>query len=165
MNDQFIALKFKQVKWLVIISYISAFIIDATLNISLGIHLISSLTLLMLIFWITQLLTETHLFTAFILGIVMDTYLNTLLGSHSLIFIIITLLVLRTRNGFKNYPLWQQTSIIILYLYFFQIFSFLSFNPSLENGQLLYWLSPISALLVWPILFKTMRYLTIKSAR
>ncbi len=161
MSNKVYILQFKQVKWLLIISYLIAFIIDNALHISFNINLFPSIILLVLIFWVVQLTASNHYFTAFIIGIFTDISMNTMLGVHSLMFIIIVFLMLRVRRGFNNYPTWQKTMIVVFYLFLVQIFSWFILQPNLvEEFAYYYWLSPLLAILIWPILYKIMSFLT-----
>jgi rod shape-determining protein MreD len=162
MVNKINTLQLKQIKWLIAISYIVSFSIDIMLNISFTITTTPSITLLMLLFWTTKLLTNTHFATAFVLGIFSDIAINSILGSHGLIFIIITFLILKVRHSFKGYPSWQQTSLIIFYLYIYQVFSWFILNPNLIDSAVYYWLSPLSAIIIWPILYKIMNLFTHK---
>ncbi len=165
MESNVFVLRFSQVKWLFVISFFVAFILDSAIIISLNIQLAPSTTLLMLIFWTTQLTDKTHFFMAILLGIFSDTTMNTLLGSHSIIFIMITFLVLRIRHSFKSYPRWQQTTIVIIYLYVFQILGWFILQPNLASDQIFYyWVSPFSAFFIWPVLYGVMQTLTHRSA-
>lgn len=161
MSNKVYSLHFTHVKWLLVFSYLIAFLTDGILFISVNWHFIPSMTLLMLIFWVTQLLNKLHFFTAVVLGILMDVAMNNLLGSHALIFIIITFLSLRIRQSFKNYPSWQQTVVIVFYLMITQILTWFILQPQLSGEQYLYfWLSPLLALIIWPILNRLMRFFT-----
>jgi len=163
MSNKVHSLKLKHVKWLLIISYLIAFLLDNSLSIGISNIFIPSITILILIFWITNLQSETHFFTATILGILTDVTMNTLLGSHALILVILTFLILRVRQSFKNYPTWQQTFLVVFYLYIIQILSFFTLQPNLSEPQILYyWLSPLSTIFIWPITYKIMRLFTDK---
>lgn len=161
MSHKVYSLQIAQVRWLLIISYLIAFLIDATLFISLDWHFIPSITLIMLFFWVSQLLNKVHFFTALVLGVLMDATTNNLLGSHALIFVIATFLSLRSRQSFKNYPGWQQTIFIVFYLLIAQFLTWFVLQPQLTGEQYFYyWLSPLLALVIWPVLNQLMRFFT-----
>lgn len=165
MSDQFISLNFHHVKWLLIVSYLATLVIDNMMSLAFANHFLPSITLLLLLHWVTQILNQTHLFTAFILGLLFDASLATPLGSHALIFTTLTFLMLRARQRFKSYPLWQQALIIGTYFVLAQIMSWFIFNPSLVDIQYFYfWLEPLAAILLWPIIDAAMKASTQKFA-
>lgn len=164
MTEKVFSLQINDIKWLFFLSYLTAIVIDNMMVLSFDIQFMPSLTLLTLFFWTTQILYKSHLFSAFILGLAFDTALNTPLGSHSLIFLTTTFLMLRSRLRFKSYPLWQQSIIIGSYILVFQVMSWFIFAPKLfDNAPYYYWLEPIVATLIWPLLTLTLNRLTHKT--
>lgn len=165
MSDNVFSLKFTDIKWIVITSYLISIIIDNTLILSLKMDGVPYFTVLTLMFWVTQILNKTHLMTAFLLGLMFDASLNTPLGSHSLIFISLTFLMLRSRLRFKGYPLWQQSLIIGSYFMVFQVVSWFLFHPVLEGDALYtFWLEPLWAALIWPVFMTLLQRITYKLA-
>ncbi|PLA75400.1 rod shape-determining protein MreD [Hydrogenovibrio sp. SC-1] len=164
MTEKVFSLQINDIKWLFFLSYLTAIVIDNMMVLSFDIQFMPSLTLLTLFFWTTQILYKSHLFSAFILGLAFDTALNTPLGSHSLIFLTTTFLMLRSRLRFKSYPLWQQSIIIGGYILVFQIMSWFIFAPKLfGNAPYYYWLEPVIATLIWPLLTLILNRLTHKT--
>lgn len=164
MSDKVFSLRFSDIKWLFILSYFVSVVIDSMMILSFNINFVPYLTLLILLFWSTQILNQTHLFSAFALGLLFDASMNTPLGSHSLIFVTITFLMLRSRLRFKGYPLWQQSIIVGSYFILFQVMSWFIFHPVLVgNAVLYYWVEPLLAILIWPVLTQIMHQLTHRS--
>lgn len=161
MSDKVFSLSIIHVKWLLILSYLTALVIDSMLNFSFALHFAPPITLLMLLFWSSQILKQTHFFTAFILGLLNDVSLNTTLGAHALLFITVTFFMLRIRLRFRRYPMWQQSIIVAFYVLLFQIAGWFIFHPTLENNTLYYyWLEPILAIFLWPVTTSIMQSLT-----
>lgn len=153
MTDKVFSLNLSQVKWLLISSYLIALIIDNMISLTFANHFMPPITFLLLLFWVTQILDQTHLFTAFILGLLFDAAQSTPLGSHALIFITLTFVMLRARQRFKSYPRWQQALMAGSYILVFQVLGWFIFTPTLTGNQLIYyWLEPFIAALLWPIL-------------
>lgn len=164
MGSKVYSLKFIQIKWLLIGSYFISFIFDTMIDLSFSLHFIPSFTVLLLFFWSSQLLNQTHLFTAFILGVITDVAMNTPLGSHALIYIILVFFMLRTRIGFESTPMWQQAVIIGFYLTVAQGLNWLLLQPSLTSDNIYsFWLSPWIAAIIWPFLYNGMLSLTHRS--
>lgn len=158
MTDKVFSLNLTNVKWFLIFSYLITMITDTMISLSFSNHFIPSITFLLLLFWVTQILNQTHLLTAFLLGLLFDASLATPLGSHALIFITLTFLMLRVRQRFKSYPLWQQSLMVGTYILIYQIMSWFIFSPTLIEYQLLYfWLEPVVATMIWPVLTMIMK--------
>jgi len=161
MTEKVFSLHIHYIKWLFFLSYLFAIVIDNMMILSFDIQFMPYLTLLTLFFWTSRILYKSHLLSAFILGLAFDTALNTPLGSHSLIFLTTTFLMLRSRLRFKGYPLWQQSVIIGSYLLVFQIMSWFIFTPQLlGNAYYYYWLEPLVAIFIWPLLTLILNRLT-----
>lgn len=161
MTEKVFSLRINDIKWLYFLSYLTAIVIDNMMVLSFDVQFMPYLSLLTLYFWATQILYRSHLFSAFLLGLVFDATLNTPLGSHSLIFLTTTFLMLRSRLRFRSYPLWQQSIIIGSYILLLQIMSWFIFAPQLSgNAQYYFWLEPLVAIFIWPVLTLLLNRLT-----
>lgn len=161
MSDKVFSLSVVHVKWLLILSYLTALVADSMLNFSFALHFAPPITLLLLLFWSSQILNQTHLFTAFLLGLLNDASLSTTLGAHALLFLTVTFFMLRIRLRFRSYPMWQQSIIIAFYILIFQVAGWFIFHPNLEGNTIYYyWLEPILAIFLWPLTSSIMQSLT-----
>lgn len=161
MTDKVFSLGFSDVKWLLLFSYLGGLVIDSALNFSFALHYAPPITLLLLLFWSSQILNQTHLFTAVVLGLLNDASLNTLLGAHALLFLTVTFFMLRIRLRFKGYPMWQQSMVVSFYVLFFQIAGWFIFHPTLNDSTVYYyWLEPVFAIALWPLVSNIMQSLT-----
>lgn len=157
MNYAYHNLSFHSVKYLVITSYIASLILSVYALRVDWLLILPPVTLLVIVFWMIQILNQTHLYTALILGLLMDGLHQTLLGSHSLLFILITFMMLRMRLRFRSTPLWQQSIMIGLYMLLFQFCYFILYQPSLSADEvILYWSMPLVSIITWPILALTL---------
>lgn len=153
MNFAYHNIAFHSVKYLVITSYCLSLILSVYALRVDWLIILPPFTLMVLLFWVVQILNQTHLFTALTLGLLMDGLHQTLLGSHSLIFIIITFMMIRMRLRFRSTPLWQQSIMIGFYMLIFQILYFILYTPPLsEEGTMLYWFMPLMSILLWPLI-------------
>ncbi|WP_024851685.1 rod shape-determining protein MreD [Hydrogenovibrio kuenenii] len=161
MTDKVFSLGFSDVKWLLLFSYLGGLVIDSALNFSFALHYAPPITLLLLLFWSSQILNQTHLFTAVVLGLLNDASLNTLLGAHAILFLTVTFFMLRIRLRFKGYPMWQQSIVVAFYVLFFQVAGWFIFHPALDNQTIYYyWLEPVFAIALWPLVSNIMQSLT-----
>jgi rod shape-determining protein MreD len=144
---------FQTAKFVVILSYVASLIINVFAIRIDWLLFLPPITLIVLLFWIVQILNQTHLYTALTLGLLHDALHNTLLGSHSLLFIIIAFIMLRMRLRFRGVPLWQQSLMLGVYMLVFQVGHYLFYTPQLIEHELyLFWSMPIFASLIWPII-------------
>lgn len=153
MSNKLFSLKTSQARWVILISYIIALALDTVVLFGHSSPIIPPLTLFCLLYWCAHFLDRTHLFSAFILGLLADTLYQTTLGAHALLFSIITFLMIRHRLRFKGYPIWQQAFFISLYMMCYQLLNYLFFNPVLSSNDVVqYWTMPALSILLWPIL-------------
>lgn len=160
-TNKVFSLKLKDVKWLWLLSIFVALVFDTMILVSAQVHFAPSVTLLVLIFWMTQVFEQTHLLTAFVLGLLFDAILASPLGAHALLFVTLGFMILRVRQSFKAFPIWQQSLIVTLYYGVFQALSWLLLSPNLPGyNALFYFLEPLFAGLLWPFLMALLTRLT-----
>ena len=91
---------------------------------------------------------------AFVLGLVADVFYGGLLGEHALRMVILVYLTLRFRHRLRFFPVWQQAGAIFALLLNDRV---LDLWIRLMSGSswppLLFWLTPIVGMTVWPWLF------------
>ena len=164
MTDRFMDIELSQARWLVMTSYLLALIIDTMVIMQQSSIIAPPFTLMTLLYWTAQLLKNTHFISAFILGLLMDAMLQSTLGVHSMMFIILTFVMLRYRLLFRSHSVIQQAFVVAFYLLFYQILTFLLLSPTLQPGQYsLYWSMPAIGFIIWPIIALTLRWLTQKT--
>jgi len=153
MSNKLFSLKTSQARWVILISYIIALAFDTIALFGHSSPVIPPLTLFFLLYWCANFLDRTHLFSAFLLGLLADTLYQTTLGSHALLFSMITFLMIRHRLRFKGYPVWQQAFLISLYMMSYQLLNYLFFSPVLNGNEIVqYWTMPALSILLWPAL-------------
>ena len=149
---------------LVIGSYLLAIILDAML-LSSPLYWLPPISLLVIIYWSTENLTQTFIPSAFILGLIYDALNQSLLGLHALLFSLFLFLILRFRLRFRLFTFVQQALTLIPFCFLYQgLLWFLIPHPLTAESLWLYWLSPFSLLLLWPILAMPLRHLSLKAA-
>lgn len=164
-SDKMHALSFSQAKWLVLISYFLALVADTMISLSLLPFMLPSITLLVIFFWVVQLQNQTHLISAFILGLFSDAIFNTALGAHAILFAFLVFLLLRVRLQFKSYPIWQQAFIFSLYFFLFQLIGLFLLQPVFLSQDIWhYWLAPLAYLILWPLLNRLLGGIVFRSA-
>lgn len=115
--------------------------------------------LLILAYWILALPHRVGIGTAFIIGIILDLFLGTVLGVHAFIFSLIAYLILFRFQLLRNFAFWQQSFIIfgLSVLYHVLLFLFeLAIYQSITMSPTFFISSAIDALL-WTWIFLLLR--------
>lgn len=89
---------------------------------------------------------------AFVLGFIVDQLQGSLLGQHSLALVAMVYLAVKLQARLRINPLLQQSILIMVLLLIYQA---LFFWPAGLLGQLphwSYWLSPLWAIVLWPVI-------------
>ncbi|WP_225639385.1 rod shape-determining protein MreD [Candidatus Profftia sp. (ex Adelges kitamiensis)] len=109
---------------------------------------------LFLIYWVIEYPQYVNIGTGFMVGLIWDLILGSILGIHALAFSLLAYLVAFKFQIFRNIPLWQHSLLVVFLtaavdvIIFWGEFSILhvSFHPelflnSIVNGVLWPWLS------------------------
>lgn len=162
MASKFMKTGSSQARWLIIFSYTIALAFDIMALLDNATVIIPPISLMVLFYWCANFLDKTHLFSAFILGLLVDSLYQTTLGSHALIFSVFVFLMLRHRLRFKAYTVWRQAFSIGFYMMLYQILNYIIFSPVLDSHDIIPFLSmPAIAIIIWPLLSLIFRRITI----
>ena len=114
--------------------------------------------LMVLIYWAIHVPFKVSVGVAWLMGLVMDLLMGSLLGEHALAFTIAVYFVSRMYMRLRMYPLMQQGMSVFAFvlLYQFIIYCTQGFIGDLPRNHL-YWLSSVTSMLLWPWLFVLMR--------
>ncbi|QLB12686.1 rod shape-determining protein MreD [Bisgaardia hudsonensis] len=150
---------------------VSLFIITLVLEIApwpISLHNFKpSWLILVLTYWVLAIPNRLSIGTGFILGILWDVTLGSVLGVHALVLSIFTYLIAKNHRILRNMSLWFQSLLMILFVFMlrFSIFMIdLFLNNAFFEWQII-WGAMISGLL-WPWIFlllrKIRRYLNLR---
>jgi rod shape-determining protein MreD len=113
--------------------------------------------LLVLIFWAIYLPERVGLNIAFMLGILMDLLMGTLLGENALAFVFIAYFMMRFSRRIELFPLWQQSVIMLLFMLIFQSYKFIIWRLLYGEGvEPLYWVSALITAFLWPWVYSVL---------
>ena len=116
--------------------------------------------LLVLIYWSMALPDRIGIFAAVVLGILVDALTSSLLGQHALAYSLSIYVVLIMHKRLRLLPMWQQALTVLSILYIERLVAALILGVT--DGLLpdmLFWLSPLIGMFVWPWIFIFLREL------
>ena len=119
-------------------------------------------TLMVLIYWNMALPKDIGLIWAMIFGFCLDVNKEILLGSHVLLFLLISFLTQRYFHRLRALYMIQQSLFVAIVILIYQIFLVLFFSEFSQS--ILYELIMMTLLsaLLWPVIFGILRQLRIK---
>ncbi|QKI89674.1 rod shape-determining protein MreD [Thiomicrorhabdus xiamenensis] len=153
MGDNFIYISSRQVRWLIVLSFVFALILDSINIIGQNYLFLPPFTLLVLLYWAGHFLDYTYMGTAFAIGLFADTIYQNTLGVHALIYVVLTFAMLRHRLRFRGYTIWQQSLNIVGFCFIYQIMHLFTLAPKLDDQQqLAYWIMPLVGGVLWALI-------------
>ncbi len=113
---------------------------------------------LVLIYWCLALPSRVNVGIGWLLGLIVDVLLGSLLGQHALAFAVIAFITVKLHTQIRVYPLWQQalsvfTLIALGQLLVVWIKGIIGEAP----GTWTYWLPSLTSALLWPWLYLILR--------
>jgi len=120
------------------------------------------LTLMVLIYWNMALPKDIGLIWAMIFGFCLDVNKEILLGSHVLLFLLISFLTQRYFHRLRALYMIQQSLFVAVVILIYQIFLILFFSEFRQSIFLELILLTVLSSLLWPVIFGILRQLRIK---
>lgn len=116
---------------------------------------------LVLIYWLLETPDRVGMGAAFVIGLIGDLALGTLIGEQALRLTVMAFIVQRFRARLRFFPLWQQSLAVFALLVNDRVIA-AAVRLTLSEGmpRWTFWLSPLLALPLWPwlvVLFDTLR--------
>ena len=106
---------------------------------------------IILIYWSMALPNSIRLISAFAAGLILDILLGSLLGQHSIAFVIVVYINLFFNLRIRVLSIWQQATYVFILLLISQFFivwieGMTGSNPPIEA----YFLPALTGMLIWP---------------
>ena len=120
------------------------------------------ITLMVLIYWNMALPKDIGLIWAMIFGFCLDVNKEILLGSHVLLFLLISFLTQRYFHRLRALYMIQQSLFVAVVILIYQIFLILFFSEFRQSIFLELILLTVLSSLLWPFIFGILRQLRIK---
>lgn len=120
---------------------------------------------LILVYWAMTLPQPTGLLTAWVVGLLLDVLLGSVLGQHALGLTVLVALTLGLRGWLALFPVWQEAALLTaLWL----LYAFLMFWIDGATGHRadpwLQWLPVLTTGLCWPLVVSVMNTLRRRAA-
>lgn len=114
---------------------------------------------LTLIYWAVALPHRVGIWTGWILGLLVDILLGSLLGVHALSLALVAFLAQRLHQRIRMFPLWQQAFVVLVLVGMHQMllhWSQLALGGT-GSDTLIFLLPSVMSCLLWPWLFIILR--------
>ena len=113
---------------------------------------------LVLIYWVIALPKRIGMRTAWIVGILTDVLLGTLLGQHALIYMLVAYISYTLYQRLRMMPIWQQSLFVFAIILLSQILNFWAVRiTGVVEWTSWYFLSSVISSLMWPWIFMSLR--------
>lgn len=115
-------------------------------------------TLLTLMYWSIALPHKVSVLTGFVTGLLFDVLTGSLLGQNALIFSITSFFSHSLYSRLRNYPVWQQSIFILVFLVFIKLLSLwigrfaVHTDYTYQHG-----LQVFLSAMIWPAVFASLR--------
>ncbi|MGH8442275.1 MAG: rod shape-determining protein MreD [Nevskiaceae bacterium] len=121
---------------------------------------------LVLVYWVLVVPQPTGLLTAWIVGLLLDVLLGSVLGAHALGLTIMVFVTLQVRGILSLYPLWQEALALVP---IWMLYAFIMFWIDGATGHRadpwLHWTPIVTTGLCWPPAFALMNALAARTQR
>lgn len=119
--------------------------------------------LLVIFYWSIALPHRVNIGHAFVLGLLLDLLLGSVLGMHGLLFSLLAYVTCINFQRFRNFSLVQTTLLIGLFIFIAKLSLYLlaSSMQELVLHRHYFW-SIFTSMIIWPWFFLLMRHLRIR---
>lgn len=117
-------------------------------------------TAMVLMYWVIALPHRVGIVTAWILGLLVDVLLGSLLGQHAMSFVIVAYIAANLYQRLRMFSVWQQATIVFATLGLNQLVNFwIESIAGLSEWSMWYLLPSVTGALMWPWVFLMLRHL------
>ena len=114
---------------------------------------------MVLIYWVIAAPDRFGLFTAWIVGIIMDVLVGGLIGQLALSYVVVTYIAANLYQRLRMFSIWQQAVVVFFILVLSQIIGFwVESVAGLSEWSFWYLLPAVTGSFLWPFVFLLLRY-------
>ncbi len=114
---------------------------------------------MVLIYWVIAAPDRFGLFTAWIVGIIMDVLVGGLIGQLALSYVVVTYIAANLYQRLRMFSVWQQAVVVFFILGLSQIIGFwVESAAGLSEWSFWYLLPAVTGSFLWPFVFLLLRY-------
>ncbi|MDA1299136.1 MAG: rod shape-determining protein MreD [Proteobacteria bacterium] len=115
---------------------------------------------LVLIYWIIALPQRIGIVAAWMVGLMMDVLMGSLLGQHAIAYILMAYVTYSLYQRLRMFAIWQQSLVVFAIVGLNQLINFWIENiAGVADWTLWYLLPSLMSALVWPWVFLLLRFL------
>lgn len=150
--------------WVIALTFVVAMVLAIvplpdSVPVELG-YLRPQWVVLVLIYWVIALPHRVGIGVAWIVGLIVDVLLGSLLGQHAIAFIIVAYIASSLYQRLRMFSLWQQSMIVFAIIGLNQLINFwIESIVGFGDWNVWYLLASVVSALLWPSVFLLLRYL------
>lgn len=115
---------------------------------------------LVLIYWIIALPQRMGIVIAWLIGLLLDVLMGSLLGQHGISLIVVAYIASSLYQRLRMFAIWQQSLVVFAVVGLsLLIHSWIEITAGLAEWNMWYLLSAFISALLWPWVFMVLRYL------
>ena len=115
---------------------------------------------LVLIYWVIALPQRVGIVIAWILGILLDVLLGSLLGQHAISLVVVAYIAVKLYQRLRMFSIWQQSLVVFAIVGVNQLINFwIESIAGLTEWNMWYLLASVMSALVWPWIYLLLRSL------
>ena len=150
--------------WVIVVTFVVAMVLaivplSDAVPVELG-YLRPQWVVLVLIYWVIALPQRVGIGVAWVVGLIVDVLLGSLLGQHAIAFIIVAYIASSLYQRLRMFSLWQQSMIVFAIIGLNQLINFwIESIVGFGDWNVWYLLASVVSALLWPSVFLLLRYL------
>ena len=116
--------------------------------------------LLVITYWAIALPSNSKLFLAFLIGIIVDIVYGQVLGISSLFYVLLIYIILRLYNSLRYMTIAQQAVVLFIFIFLKQhllVWAYFIIDRNIDYQALL--VGSIVSASIWPIIYYALRFI------
>lgn len=114
---------------------------------------------MVLIYWVIALPHRIGVISAWVIGLVMDVLMGSLLGQHALSYVVLAYVATSLYQRLRMFSVWQQALVVFALLGLNQLVNFWAESiAGLVDWSMWYLLPALSGAFLWPWVFLILRF-------